>query len=104
MKTIRYFAAGLLALTGVVHVAQLLTVINGPSVITALFGIAYLVIAFFISKENKNALWFGGIVPLFGLLLTLPGMRAAPTALSLFFVVVDAVVIACCAYLIYRSR
>jgi hypothetical protein len=73
-------------------------------VITALFGVAYLVIAFFIFKKNKRAFWFGAIVPLIGLLLTLPGMFTAPTTLSMFFVVVDVVVIACCAYLIYKSK
>jgi FtsH-binding integral membrane protein len=107
MKSVRYLATGLLALTGAVHVAQLLTVSNnpiGPSVITALFGIAYLAIAFFIYRENKRALWFGAIVPLVGLLLTLPGMFAAPTALSTFFVVVDAIVVGCCVYLIYKSK
>lgn len=107
MKFVRYLAVALLALTGVVHIAQLATLSNNPIapvVVTALFGIAYLVIAFYIYRENKRALWFGAIVPLVGLLLTLPGMFAAPTTLSMFFVVVDAIVIACCAFLIYKSR
>jgi hypothetical protein len=107
MKIVRYLAIALLALTGAVHVAYLINLPNaapGPVVITALFGIAYLVIAFFVFRENKRALWFGTIVPLLGLLLTLPGLLTAPTPLSIFFVVVDAIVIACCAYLIYKSK
>jgi len=104
MKTIRYIAAGLLALTGVVHVAQLLTVINGPSVITALFGVAYLVIAFYIYRESKRAYWFGALLPLLGILLTVPALLSAPTTLAWFFVLVDVLVVGCCAYLIYRSR
>jgi hypothetical protein len=107
MKIVRYVAVALLALTGVVHVAQLLTFSNnqaGPVVITALFGIAYLVIAFYIYRENKRALWFGVFLTLLGLLLTLPGMLTALTTLSMFFVVVDAIVVGCCAYLIYKSK
>jgi len=107
MKAIRYLTVALLILTGIVHIAQLSTISNKPAgsvVITALFGVAYLVIAFFIFKENKKALWFGAILPLIGLVLTLPGLFIASTTLGMFFVVVDSIVIACCAYLIYRSK
>jgi hypothetical protein len=104
MKTVRYLAAGLLVLTGVVHVAQLLTGINGPTGITALFGVAYLVIAFYIYRGSKRIYWASAILPLLGLLFTLPTVLSAPTTLAIFFVVVDALVVACCAYLIYRSK
>jgi hypothetical protein len=46
MKTIRYLAAGLLLLTGLLHVTQIITikVIDAAMLITVIFGIIYLVL------------------------------------------------------------
>lgn len=47
MNRIRYLAAGLLCLTGVIHVAQLVVAkLDASAIITVLFGVAYLVISF----------------------------------------------------------
>jgi hypothetical protein len=107
MKFVRYTAAGLLALTGIVHIAQLLTISTTPIGVvgvTVLFAIAYLVIAFYIYRESKRAYWLGVVLPILGILLTAPALLSAPTTLGMFFVVVDVLVVGCCAYLIYRSR
>jgi hypothetical protein len=103
MNTVRNIAAGLLALTGVVHVAQLAKGFDATVAIIVLFGVAYLAIAYFLYRGDKRSYWFGAIVPLIGLLLSVPGMLAAPNLLAGFFIVVDAIVIVACAYLIYKK-
>ena len=103
MKTIQNIAAGLLALTGLVHVAQLIYGFDAAIIITALFGLAYLAIAWFIYKSRRTAYWLGVFLPLLGLVLSLPGMLSAPNLLVGFFIVVDAIVIGLCLYLIFKS-
>ena len=72
--------------------------------VTVLFGIAYLVIAFYIYTESKRAYWLGVVLPTLGILLTVPALLSSPTTLGMVFVVVDVLVVGGCAYLIYRSR
>lgn len=103
MKTIQNVTAGLLALTGVVHVAQLMNGLLLTVMITALFGVAYLAIAWFIYKSKRTAYWLGVFLPLLGLVLSLPGLVYTPNLLVGFFIVIDAVVIGLCLYLIFKS-
>jgi hypothetical protein len=104
MKTIRILAAVLLLLTGVLHVIQLLLAKLDPgTIITVIFGVIYLVIAFFLFRGGKVALWFGAIVPLMGLLLAIVGMLTTPTLLGAIFIAIDGVIIACCSILLFRK-
>lgn len=104
MKTIRILAAILLLLTGVLHVIQLLLAKLDPgTIITVVFGVAYLILAFFLFRPGKTALWFGAIVPLVGLLLAVVGMLTTPTLLGALFIAIDVVIIACCFILIFRK-
>jgi hypothetical protein len=106
MSRIRYWAAGLLGLTGIIHVAQLaLAKFDISLAITVLFGIAYLVVGFFLLRTaSKTVYYFGAIVPLVGLLLAAAGMLINPTILATFFIVMDVVVIICCFYLIKSKQ
>lgn len=105
MKTIRTLAAVMLLVTGVLHVFQLLLAkLNPGTIITVIFGVAYLIIAFFLFRAGKTMLWFGAIVPLVGLLLAVLGMFTTPTLLGAVFIAIDVVIIACCFYLISKSR
>jgi hypothetical protein len=106
MNYIRYLAAGLLSLTGIIHMAQLAMVeLDATLAITILFGIAYLVIAFFLfSAASKMTYYCGAIVPLVGLLLATAGMVMNPTLLAAFFIVIDVIVVLCCFYLIFKSK
>ena len=103
MSTYRNLTAGLLALTGIVHVAQLIYGFDSAIIVTAVFGLAYLAIAWFIYKGKRTAYWFGAFLPLLGLVGSIPGMLAAPSLLVGFFIIVDAVEIGLCVYLIYKS-
>jgi uncharacterized membrane protein (DUF2068 family) len=105
MSRIRYLAAGLLGLTGVVHVAQLaVATLDASTVITVLFGVAYLVIGVFLFRDNRTAYYFGTIVPLVGLVLATLGMLTNPTILAAIFIAIDVVIVLSCFYLIFKSR
>jgi len=69
MNRIRYLAAGLLCLTGIIHVARLgMAQLDAAFVTTAvIFGVVYLIIGIFLFRNNKTAYYFGAIVPLIGL-------------------------------------
>jgi hypothetical protein len=104
MKSIRILAAVLLLLTGVLHVIQLLLAqLDSGTIITVVFGVAYLIIALFLFRSGKTALWFGAIVPLVGLLLAVVGMLTTPTVLGAIFIAIDVAIIACCFILLVRK-
>ncbi len=105
MKSIRNLAAGLLLLTGVLHLVSVALVkFETTSIITILFGVAYLVIGFFLFREGKTVLWFGAIVPLVGLVLAGIGMLMKPTLVGAFFMVIDIIAAVCCFSLIFRKQ
>ena len=105
MKTIRNLAAGLLLLTGALHlVSVMLGKFDPTSVITIVFGLAYLVIGIFLFQDGRTILWFGAIVPLVGMMLAIIGMLMQFTLLGLIFVAIDIVIITCCFYLISRKE
>jgi hypothetical protein len=104
MISIRNLAAGLLLLTGTLHLVSVALVKFEPtSIITLVFGAAYLVIGFLLFRNGRNSLWFGAIVPLIGLLLAVAGMFMKPTLLGGIFIAIDMVVAACCFTLIFRK-
>jgi hypothetical protein len=105
MNRIRYLAASLLCLTGVIHVAQLNKAqLNAPVIIMVIFGVAYLIISGFLFWNNKTSYYFGAIVPLVGLCLGTVGMFINPTILMAFFIAIDVVVVISCFYLIKGKR
>jgi len=105
MKTIRILAEVLLLVTGVLHVIQLLLAKMEPAtIVTVIFGVAYLVIAFFLFRAGRIVLWFGAIVPLVGLSLAVVGMFTAPTLLGGLFITIDVVIIGCCVYLLMKGK
>ena len=62
MKTIRTLAAGLLILTGVLHLISVaLAKFEATSIITIVFGVAYLAIGYFLFRDGRPILWFGVI-------------------------------------------
>ena len=100
MKAIHYLAAGALALMGIVHVARLSSEARADNAITTLLGIAYIAIAFFLSQENRAARWWGVVLPLVGLVISVQGWLAAPAYFCGYCLISYAVVIGCCLYLI----
>jgi hypothetical protein len=104
MKPMHSLAAGLLLLTGLLHLASVAFVTFEPtSIITLIFGAAYLVIGFFLFRSGRTVLWFGAVVPLVGLLLAAVGILMNPTLLGALFIGIDLVVIVCCLLLIFSK-
>jgi hypothetical protein len=104
MKTIRKLAGGLLVLTGVMHlISTAFTKFEMTSIITIVFGLAYLVIGFLLFKRGRVILWLAAIVPLVGLLLAAIGMLSNPTLLGAAFILIDIIVASCCFYIITRK-
>ena len=104
MKNIRNIAGGLLLLSGVLHLGSVgLVKFEPTSIITIVFGLAYLVIGFFLFRIGKKILWYGAIVPLVGLVLAVIGMLMEATLLGGIFIVIDIVVAAICFLLIRRK-
>jgi hypothetical protein len=104
MKTLQYFMAGLLLLTGAIHVAQIALVPMDVSlVITVVFGFAYLAIGVFLFRGSQAACYAGALAPSLGLVLAVLGMLTKPTLLAVFFIAIDAIVVVGCIYLITHS-
>lgn len=105
MKTIRSLGASLLLLSGALHLTSaVLAQFDPASIITIVFGVAYLAIGFFLFRNGRITLWFGAIVPLVGLLLATIGMLMKPTMLGVLFIAIDIIVAACCFILIFRKE
>jgi hypothetical protein len=106
MKSLRNLAAGLLLLTGALHLISLVLVTFDPtSLITLLFGMAYLTIGFFLFRDDRAIiLWLGAIVPLVGLLLAAIGMVMNPTLLGAIFIAIDIIIATCCFMVIFRKK
>ena len=104
MKFIRSLAAGLLLLTGTLHLVSVAFGKFEPtSIIALVFGVAYLAIGFLLFRNGRIALWLGTVVPLIGLLLAVAGMFMEPTLLGGIFIAIDMAVAACCFSLIFRK-
>jgi hypothetical protein len=122
MKTIRTLAAGLLLLTGLLHVIQIITAtgIDSGIIITVAFGIIYLVLGLLLRRisdpplhagrvpdqpvhTGRTILWLAAIIPLVGLLLAGVGMLTKPTLMGALFMVIDIGISTCCFILIFHK-
>jgi hypothetical protein len=105
MNRIRYLVAGLLCLSGAIHVTQLF--VGRPvaeTIITVSFGVAYLAIGGFLFGGSKTSDILGATIPLIGLLLATAGMLMNPTLLGAFFIAIDVIVAVYCLTTIVRSK
>ena len=102
MKNLFYLAGGLLVLGGVLHVANLL--VDPGAVLLTIFGAAYLVIGFLLILQRDLGVPLAVIVPGFGLLLAILGLRPNQDAFSTAFIIIDALVVALSAYMLLAGR
>ena len=106
MKTIRYVAAFLFLLTGILHILPMFKPqINSDAITVLIFGIIYLSIGVILLMKMKFGPILGIIFPLIGLAAGFLkiGIKNWDTMLSIMFVI-DAVVIVCCVILLGRKR
>ena len=106
MNRIRYLAAGLLCLIGVIHVARLGFPPLDASFVTVvvIFGVAYLIIGGFLFLNSKTAYYFGAIVTLIGLCAGPVILTNPPILFAAFLGAVEIVVVVSCFCLIRASR
>jgi hypothetical protein len=106
MNRIRYLAAGLLFLTGVIHVTRLgFPPLDAPFVtVVVIFGAAYLIIGGFLFLNRKTAYYFGAIVPLIGLCVGPVILTNPPILFAAFLGAIEIVVVVSCFYLIKGKR
>ena len=106
MKPIRYLAAGLLLLTGVLHILPMFKTPSDPNSIPMLiFGIAYFAVGVMLIMKIRFDSLLGIIIPVIGLGvgLFMIGIKNWTTMLTLLFAI-DAVVIICCLILLLNKK
>jgi hypothetical protein len=103
MNRIRYLTAGLLCLTGVIHMARL-GLVDAPVLIVLVFGVAYLIIGGLLFRNNKTAYYLGAIVPLIGLCVGPVILTNPPILVVALLGAIEVVVVINCLYLIKRMR
>ena len=103
MDRIRYLAAGLLCLSGVIHVARL-GLEDAPVLIVVAFGVAYLIIGGLLFLNNKIAYYLGAIAPLIGLCVGPIILTNPPIPVVALLGAIEVVVVITCLYLIKRMR
>ena len=103
MNRIRYLAAGLLCLSGAIHVARL-GLEDAPVLIVVVFGVAYLIIGGLLFLNNKTAYYLGAIAPLIGLCVGPVILTNPPVPVVALLGAIEVVVVINCLYLIKRTR
>ena len=107
MKTIRYFAALLMLVTGVMHLLPVFKVPRDPNALPMLaFGIAYLSIGVLLILNKEYSRVLGIVFPLIGLAVGffMIGLKNWDSMLTIMFLI-DAVVVICCiALLLDRNK
>jgi hypothetical protein len=106
MNRIRYLAAGLLCLTGVIHVARLgFPPLDAPFVtVVVIFGAAYLIIGGLLFLNSKTAYYLGAIAPLIGLCVGPIILTNPPILFAAFLGAIEIAVVVSCFYLIKGKR
>jgi len=107
---IRYLAAGLLCVTGVIHVARL-GIPDSTAVfdwLVSILGAAYLTIGGFLFRGGRTACSLGAIVPVVGILVGaaggISGMMAKPNLWMAVLFAIDVAIVACCFSLVRSGR
>lgn len=106
MKTIRYFAALLMLLTGVLHVLPMFGEPQDPNALPMLaFGIVYFAVGVVLILKIRFSEILGIIFPLTGLGtgFFVVGLKNWDTMLSIMFII-DAIVIMCCIILLLNKN
>ncbi len=103
MNRIRYLAASLLCLTGIIHVGRL-GMADAPAEIVVVFGVAYLIIGGLLFRNITIAYYFGALVPLIGVCVGPVILTNPPILLAVFLGAIEILVVVSCFSLIKRSR
>jgi uncharacterized membrane protein HdeD (DUF308 family) len=106
MKTIRYFAALLMLITGVLHILPMFRAPRDPNALPMLaFGIVYFAIGVLLILNKKYSQVLGIVFPIIGLGVGffVVGLKNWNTMLSIMFII-DAVVVICCVVMLLNRN
>ena len=106
MKTIRYFAALLMLVTGVLHILPMFGEPRDPNALPMLvFGIVYLAVGVLLIFKIRFSEILGIVFPLIGLGtgFFVVGLKNWDTVLSILFII-DAIVVICCIVLLLNKN
>jgi hypothetical protein len=105
-RKFRDLAAALMLLAGVTHVAQLwLYALSGTTVLAALLGMFYFLIALGLAGRSRFSLWVGVMIPGLGAAAGLQFyLSRPPVELTLLNVCINSLVVILCAYTLFRTR
>ncbi len=105
MKTIRYTAASLLLLTGLMHAYYMLRAPHEPNSIGLLiFGIVYIITAIFVYLDSRLTLYAGILIPLIGGVLATSDISKHFSRHMVAFLIIDILIILCCLYVLLRNK
>lgn len=106
MRTIRYLAAMLMVITGILHLWVLFQDVKDPKAIPMLvFAVVYLAIGVLLFMDTKFSRILGIIFPLTGLGIGFGviGLQNWDAMLTIMFIV-DAIVVICCIVLLLNRK
>jgi hypothetical protein len=106
MKTIRFFAALLLVITGVWHSSLFFKAMNDPDSLPLLiFGILYALIGVMMFTPKVLWVYLGMILPIIGMILAFVkiGMKNFDLTMK-SLMLIDLVVIFCCVYVLLTRK
>ncbi len=105
-RKFRDLAAALMLLAGVSHVAQLwLYPLDGTTMIAALFGVFYFLLALGLAGQSRFSLWVGVCIPGIGAAGGIQRyLSPAAVGMTLPNVFINLLVIALCAYILFHTR
>lgn len=102
MDRIRYLAASLLCLTGVIHVGRF-GMADAPPLIVVGFGVVYLIIGGLLFRGSRAACYLGAVAPLVGLGIGPVIWKNPPIPLAAFLVTIEFAAVVSCLWLITKS-
>jgi hypothetical protein len=106
MKTIRYLAASLLLITGVLHFLPMIKSTSDPNALPMLiFGIVFFAVGVLLFMNIKYSAYLGILFPLVGLATGFFVVGISKwTAMLTFMFAIDLVVIICCILLLLNKK
>lgn len=88
-------------MTSLVHLSRFVVARSEPDTPAIVaFGAVYLILGLLLWRRIQAALYGGVVLPLVGLILAAMAMLERPSFLGAFFIAADALIMACCVYLL----
>jgi hypothetical protein len=104
MKAINQLAAGLLLISGILHLYLAIKVTSDPNFVPVLaFGFLYLALGVLLTLNKRFAIWLGLIIPIIPLALS-PFMTNFKDTWTIILLAMDVVVVICCLILLLNKN